>query len=53
MRDNTHDLFIRPITAIMPGETVQQAENRMDSFTRDMMPVLLKFLKERQYEEKH
>jgi exosortase D (VPLPA-CTERM-specific) len=50
-RDNTHDLFIRPITPIRKDETIEQAEARMDRFVRDMMPVLLAFLKERQYEE--
>jgi len=51
-RDNTYDLFIRPITPIYPGESVQDAEKRMDQFVRDMTPALLKFLKERQYEQK-
>jgi len=47
-RDNTHDLFIRPITPIYPGESVEDAEKRMDGFVRDMMATLLQFLKERQ-----
>jgi EpsI family protein len=51
MRDNTHDLFIRPITPITEGETIAQAEARMDQFVRDMMPVLQQFLKEKQYYE--
>jgi exosortase D (VPLPA-CTERM-specific) len=51
-RDNSHDLFIRPITMIYPNETLEQAETRMDLFVRDMMAALLKFLKERQYEAK-
>jgi exosortase D (VPLPA-CTERM-specific) len=51
-RDNTHDLFIRPITPINRNETVDEAEHRMDVFIRDMMPVLFQFLRERQYEEK-
>lgn len=51
-RDNTHDLFIRPITPINKNETVEQAESRMDGFVGDMMPVLFKFLQEKQYEEK-
>jgi len=51
-RENTHDLFIRPITPIYPGESVEDAQKRMDQFVRDMMPVLLQFLKENQYEEK-
>lgn len=51
-RDNTHDLFIRPITAINRDETIDRAEHRMDAFIRDMMPALFQFLRERQYEEK-
>ncbi|MBI5237005.1 MAG: EpsI family protein [Deltaproteobacteria bacterium] len=47
-RDNTHDLFMRPITAINPGEGIEDAEIRMDGFVREMMPVLLQFLKEKQ-----
>jgi exosortase D (VPLPA-CTERM-specific) len=47
-RDNTHDLFIRPITPIYPGESVEDAEKRMDGFVRDMMTTLLQFLKEKQ-----
>lgn len=48
-RDNTHDLFIRPITPVYPGEKVEDAEKRMDRFVREMMAALLQFLKERQY----
>ncbi len=51
-RDNTYDLFIRPITVISPNETLDHAQERMDSFVREMMPVLLKFLKDNQYEGK-
>lgn len=51
-RDNTHDLFIRPITLIYPGESIEDAEKRMDQFVRDMMTALLQFLEERQYEGK-
>lgn len=47
-RDNTHDLFIRPITTISPTERVEDAEKRLDRFVREMMPVLLQFLKEKQ-----
>jgi exosortase D (VPLPA-CTERM-specific) len=47
-RDNTYDLFIRPITPLLPNETVQEAENRMDQFVRDMMDALLNFLAENQ-----
>jgi EpsI family protein len=47
-RDNTHDLFIRPVTPILSSETVDDAEERLDGFVREMMPVLLQFLKENQ-----
>jgi hypothetical protein len=47
-RDNTYDLFIRPITPIRSAEGVEDAEKRMDQFVRDMMPALLQFLKEKQ-----
>jgi exosortase D (VPLPA-CTERM-specific) len=47
-RDNTHDLFIRPITRINSTERIEDAEKRMDGFVREMMPVLLQFLKEKQ-----
>ena len=46
MRDNTYDLFIRPITPLRQGEKVEYAEGRMDQFIREMMPALLQFLKE-------
>jgi exosortase D (VPLPA-CTERM-specific) len=51
-RDNTYDLFIRPITPVYPGEGVRDAEKRMDDFVGQMMPTLLQFIKERQYEQK-
>ena len=47
-RDNTHDLFLRPITPVYPEEGVEGAEVRLDGFVREMMPVLLQFLKEKQ-----
>jgi hypothetical protein len=47
-RDNTHDLFIRPITPMQRNESVPDAEKRMDQFVRDMMTTLLRFLKEKQ-----
>lgn len=50
-RDNTHDLFIRPILTIRRGESLDEARGRMDQFVRDMMGTLLQFLKEKQYEE--
>jgi EpsI family protein len=47
-RDNTHDLFIRPIMPIASSETIEDAEKRMDDFVRGMVPVLSRFLKEKQ-----
>ena len=47
-RDNTHDLFIRTMSPFYPNEKMQDAENRMDQFARDMMAALLDFLAERQ-----
>jgi exosortase D (VPLPA-CTERM-specific) len=47
-RDNTYDLFMRPIAEIRPSEKVEDAEARLDGFVREMMPVLLQFLKEKQ-----
>jgi len=51
-RDNTYDLFVRPITTIYPDETLEKAQKRMDNFVREMMPVLLQFLQEKQYTDK-
>jgi len=47
-RDNTYDLFMRPITTIDRTERIEDAEQRLDGFVRDLMPVLLQFLKEKQ-----
>lgn len=47
-KDNTHDLFIRPITAINSDESIEDAEERMEGFVRDMMRTLLEFLEKRQ-----
>ena len=47
-RDNTYDLFLRPITPINEKERIGDAEQRLDAFVRDLMPVLLQFLKEKQ-----
>jgi exosortase D (VPLPA-CTERM-specific) len=52
LRDNTHDLFIRPITPVKPDETIEEAEERMDQFVRDMMSALLQFLSEKQEKAK-
>jgi exosortase D (VPLPA-CTERM-specific) len=46
-RDNTYDLFIRPITPILPNEKIEDAEKRMDRFVREMMGALIPFLKEK------
>jgi exosortase D (VPLPA-CTERM-specific) len=48
MRDNTHDLFIRPSTSIPPGEDLEIAEARLDQFVREMMGTLLRFVAENQ-----
>jgi exosortase D (VPLPA-CTERM-specific) len=47
-RDNTYDLFLRPITPIDRTERIVDAEQRLDGFVRDLIPILLKFLKEKQ-----
>jgi exosortase D (VPLPA-CTERM-specific) len=47
-RDNTYDLFMRPITPIGRSERIEDAEQRLDGFVRELMPVLLQFLKEKQ-----
>ena len=44
-RDNTYDLFIRPITPLQPGEAIGAAERRLDRFVRTMTAELLLFLK--------
>jgi exosortase D (VPLPA-CTERM-specific) len=46
-RDNTHDLFIRTITPIKSGESLRDAENRMDGFVRDMTSAMHDFLSRR------
>lgn len=51
-RDNTYDLFIRPITPLKKGESVEDAEKRMDQFVREMMGELLKFMKEKELKVK-
>lgn len=47
-RDNTYDLFLRPITPIDSAERIEDAEQRLDGFVRDFMPVLLQYLKGKQ-----
>jgi len=49
-RDNTYDLFIRPITFVKPNERLEDAEERMDRFVREMMGPLLHFFPEEPYE---
>ncbi len=44
-RDNTYDLFIRPIMHVMPGERIDDAKKRMDQFVREMTAALVPFLK--------
>jgi predicted aldo/keto reductase-like oxidoreductase len=51
-RDNTHDFLIRIMTPISSGETLENAQKRMDDFVRDMTTVLLKFLKDKQYNDR-
>lgn len=51
MRDNTYDLFIRPITLLYPDENLVSAEQRMDGFVKDMWPVLNNYLKSNQTEK--
>jgi EpsI family protein len=46
-RDNTYDLFMRPITRITAGETQADAEARMDGYVRDMQVSMNAFLKEK------
>ena len=47
-KDNTHDLFIRPIAPVKAGESIETARMRLDGFTRRMMGTLLSFLDENQ-----
>ncbi|MFH2093443.1 MAG: exosortase C-terminal domain/associated protein EpsI [Pseudomonadota bacterium] len=49
-KDNTHDLFIRPITVIGKEETIDDARQRMDRFVRQMVRTLDTFLQENQFE---
>jgi len=50
-KDNTYDLFIRPVTSIEKGESLGDARLRMDKFTREMMETLIAFLQENQFEK--
>jgi len=48
-RDNTHDLFVMQVTPLRVGETIEDAERRMDRFASDMVGALTRFLSENQY----
>ena len=43
-RENTYDLFIRPITPLGPSEDAAAAQARLDDFTRTLMSALTVFL---------
>ena len=47
-RNNTFDLFIRPITPIPDGESVAKAQQILDGFVREMMQALTTFLRNNQ-----
>jgi exosortase D (VPLPA-CTERM-specific) len=49
-RNNTYDLFIRPITPLKPSESLETAQARLDEFTRQMMEALFEFLSQHQIE---
>lgn len=52
-RENTHDLFIRPISPLQPTESVTDAEKRLDRFVRILMAELLDFLQKSQSTKIH
>ena len=43
-KDNTYDLFIRPMTLLKPGETEKDATERLDRFVRKVTGILIDFL---------
>ena len=43
-RDNTYDMFLRPITVLAPGESVQAGEQRLDRFSRELSSATRSFL---------
>jgi exosortase D (VPLPA-CTERM-specific) len=47
-RDNTYDLFMRPIAYLQPNESIEDGEKRLDRFVRDLSPAMLQFIKDRQ-----
>jgi exosortase D (VPLPA-CTERM-specific) len=46
-RENTYDLFMRPITQISKDESKTDAEARMDNYVRDMLVAMNAFLKDK------
>ena len=46
-RDNTYDMFVRPITRIADDEQTADAEARMDDFARDLTAAMHTFLNEK------
>jgi hypothetical protein len=47
-RSNTYDLFIRPITPLKPSDSLEDAQARLDQFTREMLGVLFEYLNKSQ-----
>ena len=43
-RDNTYDLFLRPVTPLQPHEPVSAAQARLDGFVRSLAAVLDPYL---------
>ncbi len=43
-KDNTYDLFLRVITPVEAGESIKDAEKRLDSFVPEMLKTLLTFI---------
>ena len=46
-RDNTYDLFFRPIIYLKDRESVAEGEKRLDRFVRELSPAARKFMAER------
>ena len=43
-RDNTHDIFVRTITPVLPHDTPGDTQLRMDGFVRSMLEAMQRFL---------
>jgi exosortase D (VPLPA-CTERM-specific) len=43
-RDNTYDMFLRPITYLAPGEKVEAGEERLDRFVRELSATTRSFV---------